>query len=187
MLKALSAHFYPKKKKIISTPIEHHSVINTLDYLKTQGITVEYCAVDRRGRVLLPELEKKMDADTFLLCCVLANNETGVIQDIAAITRMAHQHDVLVLSDCVQALGKISIDVHQWGIDYASSAHCATSLSKAFFREAPFREAPSMARTLRGIVPLGFLDLRGEVNGIDRLSAPRRLLRPGCRHDSARF
>jgi cysteine sulfinate desulfinase/cysteine desulfurase-like protein len=70
--------------------------------------------------VLLPELEKKMDADTFLLCCVVANNETGVHQDIAAVTRTAHQHDVLVLSDCVQALGKIPIDVHQWGIDYAS-------------------------------------------------------------------
>jgi cysteine desulfurase len=124
VLKALSAHFYPKKKKIISTPIEHHSVINTLEYLKTQGITVEYCAVDRRGRVLLPELEKQLDEDTFLICCVLANNETGVIQDIAEITRMAHQHDVLVLADCVQALGKIPVDVHEWGIDYASfSAH----------------------------------------------------------------
>src|SRR5215831_20790006 len=124
VLKSLSGYFLPKKKKIISTPIEHHSVINTLEYLKTQGITVEYCPVDRWGRVLLPELEKQLDEDTFLLCCVLANNETGVIQDIAAITRMAHQHDVLVLADCVQALGKIPVDVHEWGIDYASfSAH----------------------------------------------------------------
>src|SRR5262249_39999102 len=78
VLQSLSAHFFPKKKKIISTPIEHHSVMNTLDHLKTQGITVEYCAVDDRGRVLLPELEKQLDGDTFLLCCVLANNETGV-------------------------------------------------------------------------------------------------------------
>jgi cysteine desulfurase len=120
VLKSLSTYFLPKKKTIISTPIEHHSVVNTLEYLKTQGITVEYCPVDRWGRVLLPELEKKFDEDTFLLCCVLANNETGVIQDIAAITRMAHQHDVLVLADCVEALGKIPVDVHEWGIDYAS-------------------------------------------------------------------
>jgi rhodanese-related sulfurtransferase len=55
---------------------------------------------------------------------MVANNETGVIQDIAEITRIAKQHDVLVLTDCVQALGKIPVDVHEWGVDYASfSAH----------------------------------------------------------------
>jgi cysteine desulfurase len=124
VLKSLSNYFYPKKKRIISTPIEHPSVLNTLEFLQTQGIVVEYCPVDRQGRVLLAELEKRMDEDTFLVCCMLANNETGVIQDIAAITKIAGQHDVRVLSDCVQALGKIPIDVHAWGIDYASfSAH----------------------------------------------------------------
>jgi rhodanese-related sulfurtransferase len=55
---------------------------------------------------------------------MVANNETGVVQDIAAITKIAHRHDVLVLTDCVQALGKIPVDVHEWGVDYASfSAH----------------------------------------------------------------
>ncbi len=124
VLKSVSAHFFPKKKKIISTPIEHPSVINTLEYLQTQGIIVEYCPVDRQGRVLLAELEKRMDEETFLVCCIAANNETGVIQDVAAITKIARGHDALVLADCVQALGKIPIDVHEWGIDYASfSAH----------------------------------------------------------------
>jgi rhodanese-related sulfurtransferase len=53
-----------------------------------------------------------------------ANNETGVIQDIPAITKITRQHDVLVLTDCVQALGKIPVDVHGWDVDYASfSAH----------------------------------------------------------------
>ena len=124
VLKSVSAHFFPKKKKIISTPIEHPSVLNTLEYLETQGIVVEYCPVDHQGRVLLAELEKQMDEQTFLVCCMVANNETGVIQDIAAITKIARQHDVLVLTDCVQALGKIPVDVQEWGIDYASlSAH----------------------------------------------------------------
>jgi cysteine desulfurase len=124
VLKAVTAHFFPEKKKIISTPIEHPSVINTLEHLQTQGVVVEYCAVDRQGRVLLPELEKQIDDDTFLLCCMAANNETGVIQNITEITKIARQRDVLVLSDCVQALGKISVDVHAWDIDYASfSAH----------------------------------------------------------------
>src|SRR5687767_6708124 len=124
VLKSVSAHFFPKKKKIISTPIEHPSVLNTLEYLETQGIIVEYCPVDRQGRVILAELEKRIDEETFLVCCILANNETGVIQDIAAVTKIAHQHGALVLTDCVQALGKILVDVHAWEVDYASfSAH----------------------------------------------------------------
>ena len=124
VLKSVSNHFYPAKKKIISTPIEHPSVINTLEFLEAQGIVVEYCPVDGQGRVRLDELEDTIDADTFLICCMLANNEIGTIQDIEAITKMARRNDVLVLSDCVQALGKVPVDVDRWDIDYASfSAH----------------------------------------------------------------
>jgi len=125
VLKSVSSHFFPRKKKIISTPIEHPSVLSTLKYLReTQGIVVEYCPVNRQGRVQLVELEKQMDEQTFLVCCMAANNETGVIQDIAAITKIARRHNVLVLTDCVQALGKIPVDVHEWDVDYASfSAH----------------------------------------------------------------
>lgn len=124
VLKSVSNHFYPKKNKIISTPVEHPSVINTLEFLKTTGIVVVYCPVDRQGRVSPAELEKLIDEDTFLICCMLANNEIGTIQDIRAITKIAHQKGVLVLSDCVQAFGKIPVDIGELGIDYASfSAH----------------------------------------------------------------
>jgi cysteine desulfurase len=124
VLKSVSAHFYPKKRKIVSTPIEHPSVINMLAYLETQGMVVEYCPVDGKGRVLLAELEKRVDAETALVCCMLANNETGVIQDIPAVVRIARQHGAFVLTDCVQALGKIPVDVQALGVDYASfSAH----------------------------------------------------------------
>jgi len=124
VLKSVAAHFHPKKKKIVSTPIEHPSVMNTLAYLVTQGVIVEYCPVDSQGRVLLAELEKLVDDDTFLVCCMLANNETGVIQDLRAVTKIARGHGALVLTDCVQALGKIPIDVHALDVDYASfSAH----------------------------------------------------------------
>lgn len=124
VLKSVGAHFYPKKKKIVTTPIEHPSVMNTLAYLETQGVIVEFCPVDDKGRLRLTDLEKLIDDDTFLVCCVLANNETGVIQDIQAVTNIAHQRGALVLTDCVQALGKIPIDLHAWDVDYASfSAH----------------------------------------------------------------
>ena len=124
VLKAVSADCSSKKNKIISTPIEHPSVIKTLQHLETRGIVVEYCRIDRQGRVILAELERQVDEQTLLICCMAANNETGVIQDIHAITKIARQHGVLVLTDCVQALGKIPVDVRGWDVDYASfSAH----------------------------------------------------------------
>ena len=124
ILKAVSEFFYPEKKKIISTPIEHPSVMNTLDYLKGRDIDVEYCPVDTQGRVSLEKIEQMVDSNVFLICCILANNEIGTIQDVRGIVQIAREHHVLVMSDCVQALGKIKVDVKDLGIDYASfSAH----------------------------------------------------------------
>jgi cysteine desulfurase len=124
VLKEVSGHCLSKKNKIISTPIEHPSIIKTLQHLETRGIVVEYCPVDRQGRVILAELEREVDEQTFLICCMAANNETGVVQDIRAITKIARRHNVLVMTDCVQALGKIPVDVHGWDVAYASfSAH----------------------------------------------------------------
>ena len=124
VLKSVTVHFYPQRKKIVSTRIEHPSVMNTLAYLETQGVVVEFCPVDNKGRVLFAELEKRVDEDTFLVCCMTANNETGVIQDLKAVTKIAKHHGALVLTDCVQALGKIPIDLHAWDVDYATfSAH----------------------------------------------------------------
>jgi cysteine desulfurase len=124
VLKSLYNHFYPKKKTIISTPIEHPSIINTLEFLKTQGIIVKYCKVDTFGYISLPELEQLIDEDTFLICCILANNEIGTIQNVKEISKIAKTHNVLVLSDCVQALGKLPVDVKELEVDYASfSAH----------------------------------------------------------------
>lgn len=124
VLKTLSDHFYPQKKKIISTPIEHPSVMNTLEFLETQGIIVQCCSVDRFGFISVKELEKLIDEDTFLICCMLANNEIGTIQNVREISVLAKQHNILVMSDCVQAFGKIPINVKEMGVDYATfSAH----------------------------------------------------------------
>jgi len=124
VLKTLSNHFYPKKKKIISTPIEHPSIMNTLDFLETQGIVVQYCPVDRFGFVSIKDLERIIDEQTFLICCIYANNEIGTIQNIQKISAIAKAQNILVMSDCVQAFGKIPVNVKEMGVDYATfSAH----------------------------------------------------------------
>lgn len=124
VIKALAKHFSPHKKKIIASPIEHPSVMATLEYLKTQGMEIEYCGVDTQGRLDLVRLKQLMDDDCFLLCCMLANNESGVIQDMESISKLVKKKDCLLLCDCVQAFGKIPIKLKEWGVDYASfSAH----------------------------------------------------------------
>jgi len=124
VLTVLTDIHYPTRRKIVSTPIEHPSVMATLAHLEGRGVAVEFLPVDRFGRAVVEELDTAIDTDTFLVCCMLANNELGTIQDVARITRAAHERGVVVLSDCVQALGKVPVDVRALGVDYATfSAH----------------------------------------------------------------
>lgn len=124
ILKSLTELNYPKKTRIISSPTEHSSVMATLEYLKKQGVEIIYCPVDKYGKVVIEKLEELIDNKVFLVCCMLANNEIGTIQDIKTIAAITKRHNILLMADCVQALGKIPVDVKELGIDYATfSAH----------------------------------------------------------------
>ena len=124
ILKAVVELSGSTKNKIISTPIEHQSVISSLKYLNNRGIDIEYMPVDNKGRVLINKLEGIIDSRTILVCCMIANNEIGTIQDIKKIVAISKKNNVLVMSDSVQALGKMNFDVKYLGINYASfSAH----------------------------------------------------------------
>lgn len=114
----------PGQDTIIATPIEHPSVQTTLEYLQGLGARVLFCPVDAQGRVIQAQLAALLDSRTALVCCMLANNEIGVIQDVAAIAGLAHAHGARIMVDCVQALGKIPVDLRALNADYASfSAH----------------------------------------------------------------
>lgn len=112
------------RRVIVSTPLEHPSVMETLVHLQGMGITVLFCPVDSQGRVVLEALESLVNEQTMLVCCMLANNETGVVQEVGQIAALAHRHGALMMSDCVQALGKWPVDVLALGVDFATfSAH----------------------------------------------------------------
>ncbi|MFZ1729743.1 MAG: aminotransferase class V-fold PLP-dependent enzyme [Bacteroidota bacterium] len=117
-------HHFPSKTTILTTPIEHPSVLSTLEYLKTKGLRVEYVPVDSCGRIKMDAYQAMVDDSCFLVCAMFVNNELGTIQDIRELARIAHAHGALFFSDCVQAFGKIPVDVQELDIDYASfSAH----------------------------------------------------------------
>jgi cysteine desulfurase len=111
------------RDEIVVSAIEHPAILDTAEYLAERyGLKLHKAPVDSEGRVRMAELENLVSEKTALVSVMLANNETGVIQDIAAIARIAHARGTLVHSDAVQALGKIPIDVQVTGLDYLSAS-----------------------------------------------------------------
>lgn len=115
------------KTTIITSQIEHHAVLNTCKVLEKDGFKVIYMPVDEDGRVDIEELERvmKIFKDTIGLVSIMAvNNEIGSIQLIDDIGDLCQEYGVLFMTDAVQALGHIHLDVNTSHIDLmAMSGH----------------------------------------------------------------
>lgn len=111
---------YPEKKHIITTSVEHASIMETMKYLESIGYEITYLSVDSCGRINLKELEKSITDNTCLIAVMMANNEIGNIYPIKEIGQIAKKHNILFHSDSVQAIGKVRIDVKNLEIDTLS-------------------------------------------------------------------
>ena len=112
------------KNHVITTEVEHPSVLSTYKFLESQGVKVTYLPVNREGFVTAETVKNAITEETALISIMLANNETGVIFPIKEITEIAHEKGILVHTDAVQAVGKIPVDVQDLGVDFLSmSAH----------------------------------------------------------------
>ncbi|MDR1206581.1 MAG: cysteine desulfurase NifS [Peptococcaceae bacterium] len=113
-----------KGKHIISTGIEHHAVLHTLQHLETQGAEVTYLPVNELGQIDLNDLRKAIRKDTVLITVMAANNEIGTILPVAEIGAVARESGVLFHTDAVQAVGHIPISTAGMSIDMLSlTAH----------------------------------------------------------------
>lgn len=110
----------PKKKHIITTSVEHASILETMKYLESIGYEITYLSADNYGRINLEELEESITDNTCLISVMTANNEIGNIYPIKEIGAIAKKHHVLFHTDSVQAIGKIKIDVEALNIDMLS-------------------------------------------------------------------
>lgn len=110
----------PVKKHIITTSIEHASIMETMKYLEESGYEVTYLKVNQLGQIDLEELERSIREDTCLIAVMMANNELGNIYPIKKIGEIAKKHNVLFHCDAVQAVGKIDINVNDMGMDTLS-------------------------------------------------------------------
>ena len=105
------------KKHIITTPIEHHSVLESVKHLEKEGFTVSYLHVDREGRVDPEEVNALIREDTALVSVMAVNNELGTIEPVSDIGEICRSRGVIFHSDCVQAIGNIPINVKEMNID----------------------------------------------------------------------
>lgn len=112
------------KRKIVSTAIEHHAVLHSLQKLKKEGFEIVLLPVDGSGIVSLDDAREAIDEHTCLVTVMLANNEIGTIQPVEEIGALCRQRGVLFHTDAVQAVGHMPVDVKALGCDYLSlSAH----------------------------------------------------------------
>lgn len=113
-----------KRRHIITSAIEHKSILETCRYLETRGFEVTVLPVGADGRLDLNALRALVSARTLLVSVQAANNEIGTLQEIAAISEIAHSAGANVHCDVAQIIGKLAFDITASNVDLASiSAH----------------------------------------------------------------
>ena len=105
---------------VITSTIEHSAVTNTCKRLEQMGCEVTYVPVNARGEIYAGNVEMALHPNTRLISIMMANNETGVIQPVEEIGRIAQEADVFFHTDAVQAAGKVPIDVQKIACDALS-------------------------------------------------------------------
>lgn len=124
VLRMVTARAPASRRRLVTTAAEHSSVRSVAEELEAEGISVTWLPLDRYGRVRPEALAASLDDTVCLVSCMLANNELGTVNPVRELAALAHRSGIPFHSDCVQALGKIPVDVHDLGVDYATfSAH----------------------------------------------------------------
>lgn len=116
--------YHTKGNHIVTIATEHKAVLDVCASLEKKGARVTYLPVSPEGLLDLDELKNALTDQTILVCVMLANNETGVIQPLKQVSEIAHAKKALVFCDATQAAGKMQVDVNDLGADLLCiSAH----------------------------------------------------------------
>ncbi len=121
-IKGTARAYREEGNHIITSSVEHPAVIEVCRYLESKGCKVTYLPVDQFGLVKPADVEAAITPQTILITIMLANNEVGTIEPIAEIADIAHRHDILVHTDCAQAVGKIPVHIDDLKVDLLSVA-----------------------------------------------------------------
>ena len=123
-IKSITKNYFDKNCQIISCKTEHKCVIESCHELEKEGFKVIYLDVDKEGLINLQELEKLLKQEKSLVSIMMANNETGVLQDVKKIGELCKKYSSIFHTDVAQSIGTQNIDVVEMNIDALSiSAH----------------------------------------------------------------
>lgn len=183
---------------VVTSAIEHHAVLNSAEQLQERGVEVTFVRVSPKGVVDPDDLRRALKPNTKLISVMMANNETGVIQPVEEIGKIAAEADVYFHTDAVQAAGKLPLDVRSIGCDLLSiSGHKmhapqgtgilfvrrGTQIEPLFFGGPHERQRRAGTENLPGIVGLGKaveIAMEGLQNGsLEKMAALRDKLESG--------
>ncbi|MCO4346206.1 cysteine desulfurase [Staphylococcus agnetis] len=123
-IKGIAMANQSKGRHLITTKIEHHSVLHVFEFLETQGFEVTYLNVDEDGLIDLDQFKQALRPDTTLVSIMFVNNEVGTVQHIYDIQDILSSHSVFFHMDAVQAIGHLPVDVKDLKVDALSlTAH----------------------------------------------------------------
>lgn len=121
-IKGIAFAYAKKGKHIISSPIEHHSILHPLKNLEKQGYEISWLKVNEKGRVNLQEILSLIKKDTILITVASSSNEIGTLEPIEEIGRIAKGKEVVFHTDAVGSAGLVDLDVKEWNVDLLSIA-----------------------------------------------------------------
>ncbi|MCL4376973.1 MAG: cysteine desulfurase [Actinobacteria bacterium] len=121
-IKGLAFTLKDKGNHIITSKIEHPSVLESCKFLQSNGFEVTYLPVNEFGLVSLIDLEKAITPNTILITIMHSNNEIGIIQPISQISKLAKKHNIIFHTDAVQSAGKIPTNINKLGVNMLSIA-----------------------------------------------------------------
>lgn len=122
IIKGIAKAYQNKGRHIITSMIEHPSVIETCRHLEKQGYQVTYLPVNSAGEVELEQLQRALTRETILVSIMHSNNETGTLQPINAIAEICNRENILFHTDASQSIGKVSVDIQALGVDFLTLA-----------------------------------------------------------------
>jgi len=120
ILRAVFEAFKPAGCHIITSSIEHKCILRCCEFLKSRGCEISYLPVDSGGRIRVGMIPAMIQANTRLISVMGANNETGVIQDLESVCRIAQEKKILCHSDVAQYVGKVPFSVKKLPFDFLS-------------------------------------------------------------------
>jgi cysteine desulfurase NifS len=118
IIKGIALACGPARNHLVASSVEHPSVLEACRFLERIGFSVTYLPVDGYGTVSPADLAAAITERTCLVSIMAANNETGTLQPVRELARIARGKGVLFHTDAVQAVGKIEVDADAWGVDF---------------------------------------------------------------------